>query len=264
MALNFTSPRQAFSTRPVKVMLKHFVVLLLLAPGALVWGALDEAFVEATFNELEADSTRSLNGLEADSTTSLNVMIELLSKEEEKIGLTSERIEARVNQSLRKAGITPVSGGGLREDNLYVNVNVSASGCFAISIEFNRPVFYHSRGKWFTMTARTTWSSSGTGIARRRGLHTRPHRTKDRGVLQRISKSQREIADHHDGYGFGSIELGTLQGRDERSKAYHYSDNQSRIRIRRWLRTKQEPLGVFQRGVPLARRNAVPITKPPL
>ena len=76
-------------------MLKHVLVMMLLASRALVWGASDEA-------------TTSLTGLEADSTTSLNVMIEVLSKEAEKIGLTSERIEARVNQSLRKAGITPV------------------------------------------------------------------------------------------------------------------------------------------------------------
>ena len=48
------------------------------------------------------------NGLEADNTTRLQVLIEILSEEEKKIGLTRERIEARVNQSLRKAGITPV------------------------------------------------------------------------------------------------------------------------------------------------------------
>ena len=87
-----------FSAQPIRstvnITLKHFVALLLLAPRALVWGASDEA--------------TSGNGLEADSTTSLNVLVELLSEEEKKIGLTSERIEARVNQSLRKAGITPV------------------------------------------------------------------------------------------------------------------------------------------------------------
>ena len=69
-------------------MLKHLLVTMLLAPTALVWGAFDEA----TWG----------NGLEADSTTSLNVMIEVLSEAAKKIGLTSERIEARVNQSLRR------------------------------------------------------------------------------------------------------------------------------------------------------------------
>lgn len=47
--------------------------------------------------------------------------------------------------------------------NLYVNINVT-SGCFTISIEFQRSVFYHSRGKWFTGLG-TTWSTGGTGIS---------------------------------------------------------------------------------------------------
>ena len=76
-------------------MLKHVLVMMLLAPRALVWGASDEA----TWG----------NGLEVDNTTPLAVLIENVSEEEEKIGLTSERIEARVNQSLRKGGITPAS-----------------------------------------------------------------------------------------------------------------------------------------------------------
>ena len=55
-------------------------------------------------------------------------------------------------------------GRGLNENYLYVNVRVIASGSFTISIAFHRPVFYRSRGKWFTM-AGTTWSMATTGIA---------------------------------------------------------------------------------------------------
>jgi hypothetical protein len=115
-------------------MLKHVLVMILLAPAALLADA--------------SEATRG-NGLEADSTTSLNVLIEMLPAEAEKIRLTRERIQARVNQSLRKAGITPVpigpeggfrvSGGGLPEHNLYVNVSV-IKGSFTISIEFHRLV----------------------------------------------------------------------------------------------------------------------------
>ena len=127
--------------------------------------------------DVSDDFTASFNGLEADSTTGLQVLIEQLQEEEKKIGLTRERLEARVNQSLRKAGITPVQlepEGGFRankeqgSDYLYVNVNVvtspnrSMSG-FTISIEFQRSVFYRSHGKWF-MRGGATWSNSGTGI----------------------------------------------------------------------------------------------------
>jgi hypothetical protein len=121
--------------------------MMLLAPRAFVWGAFDEA----TWG----------NGLEADSTTSLKVLIEEMSEEAKNIGLTRERIEARVNQSLRKAGITPVSAQA--DDYLYVNVNTLDSS-FSISISFERRIFYRSGGKWFT-TIGSTWHRSGTGIA---------------------------------------------------------------------------------------------------
>ena len=80
-----------------------------------------------------------------------------MSEAAKKIGLTRERIEARVNQSLRKAGITPVSAQpALHEDYLYVSVNVVANGSFTISIYFERRVFYRSGGKWFTKIG-STW-----------------------------------------------------------------------------------------------------------
>ena len=131
-------------------MLKHVLVMMLLAPRALVWGASDEA----TWG----------NGLEVDNATSLAVLIEHVSEAANKIGLTRERIEARVNQSLRKAGITPVSAQpALHDDYLYVSVNVVASS-FSIAIYFERRVFYRSGGKLFTKTG-TTWREVSTGVA---------------------------------------------------------------------------------------------------
>ena len=113
MALNFTPHVKAFSTRPVKITLKHVLVMILLTPTAFVWSAFDEA-------------TRK-NGLEVDNTTSLDVLIEAVPEAAKNIGLTRERIEARVNQSLRKAGITPVSAQSkMNENYLYVSVNTSA------------------------------------------------------------------------------------------------------------------------------------------
>ena len=106
------------------------------------------------------------NGLEADNATSLNVLIEESSEAEKKIGLTSERIEARVNQSLRKAGITPVSAQAGDYLYLYVNVTVLASGSYSISISFQRPVLYHSGGKWFTKIG-STWQRWRHRIRRR-------------------------------------------------------------------------------------------------
>ena len=69
--------------------------MILLAPRALVWGASDES----TWG----------NGLEADTTARLEVLIEDVSEATKQIGLTPQVIEVRVNQSLRKAGITPVT-----------------------------------------------------------------------------------------------------------------------------------------------------------
>jgi hypothetical protein len=135
----------------VKITLKHVLVMILLAPRALVWGASDES----TWG----------NGLEADTTARLEVLIEDVSEATKQIGLTPQVIEVRVNQSLRKAGITPVSpetglGGGM----LYVNLNVIANGSFDILIAFSRPVYYRSGDKWLTKLG-YTWIRGMVGYA---------------------------------------------------------------------------------------------------
>ena len=131
-------------------MLRHVLVIMLLAPKALVWSASDE--------------TPWGTGLEVDNTTQLKVFIQEMSEAGNEIGLTSERIEARVNQSLRKAGITPVSAAAGTEEYLYVNVNALASGSYTITIFFDRRVFYRTNGKPFTSIG-TTWRRRVTGIA---------------------------------------------------------------------------------------------------
>jgi hypothetical protein len=120
-----------------------------------------------------SDEATAFNGLETGSTTRLQVLIERLSEDENKIGLTRERVEARVNQSLRKAGITPIplrpeEGFKVSEelglDHLYVNINATDSGSYSLSIEFQRRVFYQCRGQWFTRIG-TTWNRGGVGMA---------------------------------------------------------------------------------------------------
>ena len=112
MALNFTPPTLGIFYPPVKVMLKHVLVMMLLAPRALVWGASDEA----TWGK----------GLEVDSTTSLPVLIEELSEEAKKIGPQPRTIRGSC-QSIAPKG-RDNSGeqltGGEHEGYLLVRINV--------------------------------------------------------------------------------------------------------------------------------------------
>jgi hypothetical protein len=83
------------------------------------------------------------------------------------IGLTHEQIEARINQSLRKAGITPAATNKkTTECAVYVNVNVTGDS-FTIDVSFMRPVYYRSGDKCFRTTA-ITWTRGGTGYTRRK------------------------------------------------------------------------------------------------
>lgn len=114
------------------------------------------SFVAAT------DTLRG-NGLEVESTSRLCVTVENPGPDSEKLGLTRERIEARVNQILRKAGITPVAENDLQAGYhfLYVNINVSGSS-FSITIQIDRPVFYQVANRSVTKHG-TTWRRGSTG-----------------------------------------------------------------------------------------------------
>ena len=82
----------------MKIMLKHVLVMMLLAPRALVWGA--------------SKPPTSGNGLEVDSTTPLNVIIEEVSEEEKKIGL--KRTNRGSRQSIAAKGGNNSTVKGLR------------------------------------------------------------------------------------------------------------------------------------------------------
>jgi hypothetical protein len=133
--------------------LKLLVLVLLLTPRALV---------------LAAPEVTPGNGLETERTTPLGVLVEGVSEDAEKIGLTRDRIEARVNQSLRRAGITPEEPTvrGMMHGRLYLYVNVNVLGsCFNISISLKREVYYRSGDKSFAMLG-VTWDTGTTGQAR--------------------------------------------------------------------------------------------------
>jgi hypothetical protein len=133
------------------------MLLLFLTPGAFVWGS-PETMPEAI----------SGNGLEAIRTTPLDVLVEDVSDDAKKIGLSKEGIEACVNRTLRQAGITP---GGPRDfaGAIFVNINVVGDS-FTISISFKRPVFYSRGDKWFR-TVGATWDQSVTGTHGRDGRY---------------------------------------------------------------------------------------------
>ena len=115
-------------------MLKHVLVMMLLAPRAFVWGASDEA----TWGK----------GLEVDSTTSLPVLIEELSEE------AKNRTQPRTNrgscQSIAPKGLDN-SGeqltGGEHEGYLLVRINVFAGGS-------SRPLFPSSAGSSISSAVR--------------------------------------------------------------------------------------------------------------
>ncbi len=110
-----------------------------------------------------ATDTLSGNGLEVDTTSKLRVVVENPSPDAEKLGLTRERIEARVNQILRKAGITPAAKEDLEVGDrfLYVNINVG-SPSFSVTIQFERRVFYQVGNRSVTKIG-TTWHGGSTG-----------------------------------------------------------------------------------------------------
>jgi hypothetical protein len=91
-----------------------------------------------------------------------------LSEDAEKIGVTRDRIEARVNQLLRKSGITPVVPDpvafGSSSGELYVNVSVNGTA-FYMSMSFVRRVFYNIADKWFTYIG-NIWHNGRIGYSR--------------------------------------------------------------------------------------------------
>ena len=92
------------------------------------------------------------------------VVEDLLSPEAEKLGLTRELVEARVNSTLRKSGIKPLDPDDKRSPTAYfLNVRVSIVGsAFSINLFFCRRVSYTDGHAQYVKLA-DTWKRGITG-----------------------------------------------------------------------------------------------------
>jgi hypothetical protein len=96
-------------------------------------------------------------GLEWDG-NEMRVLVEDLTADAGKIGLTGEQIKTKCEVRLRQAGLNPTDGG---DRLLYVNVNVVGRG-FNIRLAIGRPVHYATSRGTFLIVAHT-WDASTAG-----------------------------------------------------------------------------------------------------
>jgi hypothetical protein len=103
------------------------------------------------------------SGMEVLRPTSLEYVVEQVSQDGRRLGISKEQIRHVVEQQLRGAGITPVDGEatGTVDPFVYVRVAVGGNG-FNIRVEFSRPVVYEVDGRLLT-TFGVMWSDSITG-----------------------------------------------------------------------------------------------------
>jgi len=103
------------------------------------------------------------NGIEVLNPARLEYVVEQVSQDGRRLGITKEQIQHIVEQRLRHAGITPVDGEatGTVDPFVYVRVVVGGKG-FNIRVEFSRPVVYEVDGQLLT-TFGVMWSDSVTG-----------------------------------------------------------------------------------------------------
>lgn len=99
-----------------------------------------------------AQPIESKTGLESDS-ISIPVVVENLDDEAQKIGLSKDRIEARVNDVLRKNGLKPAEN--ITGPFLSVRVSINGSASY-IQLQFQRGVVYSGGNKEWMIHA-VTW-----------------------------------------------------------------------------------------------------------
>jgi hypothetical protein len=92
-------------------------------------------------------------GLEVSDSSSVPVMIGRI-EDAEKLGLSREIIEARVNTVLRKNGLKPVDGFNTQEPRYVVSVSTFGD-CVRIDLVFLRMVTYRDGSKDYHIGART-------------------------------------------------------------------------------------------------------------
>jgi hypothetical protein len=103
------------------------------------------------------------NGVEVVNPAKLEYVVEQVSQDAQRLGISKEQIRRIVEERLRHAGITPVDGEGAGTVDPYVYVRVVVGGKgFNIRVEFSRPVVYEVDGQLLT-TFGVMWSDSITG-----------------------------------------------------------------------------------------------------
>jgi hypothetical protein len=101
----------------------------------------------------------SKSGLEVSTADSMPVIVEQLSNDGEKLGLTREKIEARVNSVLRKNGLKPIDESADEGFSYYYYVNVNVvSVAIAIEVDFNRHVRFNDGINERIKFGASTWS----------------------------------------------------------------------------------------------------------
>jgi hypothetical protein len=102
-------------------------------------------------------------GLEVEDPTVVPVIVENVSQDAERRGITPERIEARVNAILRKNSLKPVDEGRTRDYFLYVQVDV-VGPAFDINVFFIRGICYYV-GDQTKFTQGRTWVHGTVGVS---------------------------------------------------------------------------------------------------
>ncbi len=112
------------------------------------------------------DIVQSKTGMEVANYKTVPILMEFPTEQAQKIGLTSDRISARVNLELRKHGLKGVDADPKSYDHyLYVVVHVNGAG-FAIHLAFSRRVSFVSSGIPYAISART-WGRVAAGATER-------------------------------------------------------------------------------------------------
>ena len=105
--------------------------------------------------------TLSDNGLETANYKSVAVLVEELSADARRIGLTKDRIQTRVELRLRSAGLTPGKDSSKNETYLYVRVKLGGSA-YSAAVEYKRQVVFITGNRRYRYLA-TTWESASIG-----------------------------------------------------------------------------------------------------
>jgi len=138
---------------------------LILVLGLLLIGKV--AFAEETFSDTEIQRTvRNMivfssdgTGLENGGVLETRVVVEEITEDAKKTGLSEESIKSCVELQVRKNGIKPVAK---TLEYFYVNVFV-VGNAFHVSVSYMRPVFYWGAFKKIYRTYAKVWNKSFLG-----------------------------------------------------------------------------------------------------